>query len=159
MPPCSDNDYSRDARENLCCLTLSGVACVRCKQLANVLCRHRSACDVVGIKSVTCNYVTCRDECSKELCSNHYHGQRVPASNFRRTEHVMKRHWGVDVFSGSGNKVSTPGVEPGLSRPRRDVLTTRRYGPCISCISLASWISIQVCIACCYKLNLVASLS
>ena len=25
--------------------------------------------------------------------------------------------------------VSTPGVEPGLSRPRRDVLTTRRCGP------------------------------
>ena len=25
-------------------------------------------------------------------------------------------------------KMSTPGVEPGLSRPRRDVLTTRRCG-------------------------------
>ena len=28
-------------------------------------------------------------------------------------------------------KMSTPGVEPGLSRPRRDVLTTRRCGPCL----------------------------
>ena len=26
--------------------------------------------------------------------------------------------------------MSTPGVEPGLSRPQRDVLTTRRCGPC-----------------------------
>ena len=26
------------------------------------------------------------------------------------------------------NEMSTPGVEPGLSRPRRDVLTTRRCG-------------------------------
>ena len=26
--------------------------------------------------------------------------------------------------------VTTPGVEPGLSRPLRDVLTTRRCGPC-----------------------------
>ena len=28
------------------------------------------------------------------------------------------------------SKMSTPGVEPGLSRPQRDVLTTRRCGPC-----------------------------
>ena len=28
------------------------------------------------------------------------------------------------------NNMSTPGVEPGLSRPQRDVLTTRRCGPC-----------------------------
>ena len=28
------------------------------------------------------------------------------------------------------NKLTTPGVEPGLSRPRRDVLTTRRCSPC-----------------------------
>ena len=26
--------------------------------------------------------------------------------------------------------MTTPGVEPGLSRPQRDVLTTRRCGPC-----------------------------
>ena len=26
-------------------------------------------------------------------------------------------------------QMSTPGVEPGLSRPQRDVLTTRRCGP------------------------------
>ena len=26
------------------------------------------------------------------------------------------------------NEMSSPGVEPGLSRPRRDVLTTRRWG-------------------------------
>ena len=28
------------------------------------------------------------------------------------------------------NDLTTPGVEPGLSRPQRDVLTTRRCGPC-----------------------------
>ena len=36
-------------------------------------------------------------------------------------------------FVGSGFKtgeMTTPGVEPGLSRPQRDVLTTRRCGPC-----------------------------
>ena len=27
--------------------------------------------------------------------------------------------------------MTTPGVEPGLSRPQRDVLTTRRCGPCL----------------------------
>ena len=27
-------------------------------------------------------------------------------------------------------EMTTPGVEPGLSRPQRDVLTTRRCGPC-----------------------------
>ena len=30
--------------------------------------------------------------------------------------------------------MSSPGVEPGLSRPRRDVLTTRRWG--LACIGL-----------------------
>ena len=36
------------------------------------------------------------------------------------------------------NKLTTPGVEPGLSRPRRDVLTTRRCSPCrcvVFCLS------------------------
>ena len=28
--------------------------------------------------------------------------------------------------------MSSPGVEPGLLRPRRDVLTTRRWGPCLT---------------------------
>ena len=27
--------------------------------------------------------------------------------------------------------MTAPGVEPGLSRPQRDVLTTRRCGPCV----------------------------
>ena len=38
---------------------------------------------------------------------------------------------GWKALGGGDNKVSTPGVEPGLSRPRRDVLTTRRCGPCL----------------------------
>ena len=39
-------------------------------------------------------------------------------------------------------KLTTPGVEPGLSRPRRDVLTTRRCGRMISIreMSCRSWI-------------------
>ncbi len=32
--------------------------------------------------------------------------------------------------SALATNMSTPGVEPGLSRPQRDVLTTRRCGPC-----------------------------
>ena len=32
--------------------------------------------------------------------------------------------------SALARNMSTPGVEPGLSRPQRDVLTTRRCGPC-----------------------------
>ena len=111
-------------------------------------------------------FVACRNECSPELRGNHYH---VPTASFpprppgtyqqfswkgSRQENTM----GLEASGGSGNKVSTPGVEPGLSRPRRDVLTTRRCGPCISCISFASGTSIQVRIACCNKLNLVANL-
>ena len=35
------------------------------------------------------------------------------------------------LLRDSSRLLSTPGVEPGLSRPQRDVLTTRRCGPCI----------------------------
>ena len=35
--------------------------------------------------------------------------------------------WGIPAQQKSTN-LTIPGVEPGLSRPRRDVLTTRRYG-------------------------------
>ena len=37
-------------------------------------------------------------------------------------------------------KLTTPGVEPGLSRPRRDVLTTRRCGRLI-CFWLMIWLT------------------
>ena len=35
-------------------------------------------------------------------------------------------------------QMSSPGVEPGLSRPRRDVLTTRRWGPWSTCANFYS---------------------
>ena len=36
-------------------------------------------------------------------------------------------HWAAELWVGC-EAVTTPGVEPGLSRPQRDVLTTRRCG-------------------------------
>ena len=36
-------------------------------------------------------------------------------------------------------KLTTPGVEPGLSRPQRDVLTTRRCGR-LSCAGRTHWL-------------------
>ena len=35
----------------------------------------------------------------------------------------------VEFLSNEINELSRPGFEPGLLRPQRNVLTTRRYGP------------------------------
>jgi hypothetical protein len=39
--------------------------------------------------------------------------------------------------------MTTPGVEPGLSRPQRDVLTTRRCGPCINFMPMSPRSSVR----------------
>ena len=93
-----------------------------------------------GCEPVTClqSAVTNASE-SRLYPSSHAHASCPEASgvlgnNSRGKGHVMKRRWHVEALGSSGDKVSTPGVEPGSSRPRRDVLTTRRCGPCVSCI-------------------------
>ena len=98
------------------------------------------ASHIMGVKPVTClqSAVTNASE-SRLYPSSHAHAScpeasGVLANNSRGKGHVMKRRWHVEALGSSGDKVSTPGVEPGLSRPRRDVLTTRRCGPCVSCI-------------------------
>ena len=67
---------------------------------------------------------------------------------------------GWKALGGSDNKVSTPGVEPGLSRPRRDVLTTRRCGPCLHQLHLVYlWYIDAGRGTRCNKFNLVARLT
>jgi hypothetical protein len=39
--------------------------------------------------------------------------------------------------------MTTPGVEPGLSRPQRNVLTTRRCGPCINFMPMSPRSSVR----------------
>ena len=60
----------------------------------------------------------------------------------RRKSHAFARKTAYIFQQGSQEQsftqqVSTPGVEPGLSRPQRDVLTTRRCRPCW-CIKYAT---------------------
>ena len=58
-----------------------------------------------------------------------------------------KRGARADLCSStSAREMSTPGVEPGLSRPRRDVLTTRRWGRwwCIAASAAANKLAVSV---------------
>ena len=44
---------------------------------------------------------------------------------------VISEGWVKKLREGVEYNMSTPGIEPGLPRPQRGVLTTRRCGPCI----------------------------
>ena len=46
----------------------------------------------------------------------------------RQQTHFKKKTTRVDLADMFFEKKTTPGVKPGLSRPQRDVLTTRRCG-------------------------------
>ena len=69
-----------------------------------------------------------------------------------------KRGARADLCSStSAREMSTPGVEPGLSRPRRDVLTNRRCGQLLAAglFPICSWVVVLhsvVCVAWCVGL-------
>ena len=64
------------------------------------------------------------------------HGRRIVTGDARRQGHQDREQSNTFAINGvillgtplGANEMSTPGLEPGLSRPRRDVLTTRRCG-------------------------------
>ena len=54
--------------------------------------------------------------------------RRSSAAVCRRRQRAVKELWLFSARCRDCCWMTTPGVEPGLSRPRRDVLTTRRCG-------------------------------
>ena len=55
-------------------------------------------------------------------------GNKADDCNKQEMDQLMQSAGSRFVNLLRGRKMSTPGVEPGLSRPQRDVLTTRRCG-------------------------------
>ena len=53
------------------------------------------------------------------------------------------KQWIICLHQAEWIKMSSPGVEPGLSRPQRDVLTTRRWG-LDNIWNMVSFISAQI---------------
>ena len=69
----------------------------------------------------------CGDTGTEGGLSQETHGDKGPriASKATHSQSSGRFHWGKPF---GANEMSSPGLGPGLSRPRRDVLTTRRFG-------------------------------
>ena len=114
----------------MCAATVAGqkLTKTRCEQIGHMLCLLRMS---VVVPSVPGNQLS-KDFRHRDSNTGRWGEGRVsqPARLWRSM--LMPNigdHTHVHVMALAARNMSSPGVEPGLSRPQRDVLTTRRWGP------------------------------